>query len=152
MTQQYNPFTDLDLFVPLEQYKYYNKYVQGRENAGDEDKSPFRRMIDLWFLGLVLATRENLKPRDLTKQEVRKFQDGSILDGDGGWRVQAVMLVAIWVKNDVKIINAPKEIIKIANELAAAGVPRVLDMIENGNQDPIWNLSEALDAMLNDEN
>ena len=36
----------------------------------------------------------------------------------------------------------------IANSLAAAGVPYIVEMLNEGNQDPIWNLSDALDKIL----
>ena len=36
----------------------------------------------------------------------------------------------------------------IANGLAAAGVPHVVEMLQSGEQPPIWNLTDALESML----
>ena len=36
----------------------------------------------------------------------------------------------------------------IANGLAIAGLPRLLDMIKSEGGDPIWNLSEAIEALI----
>lgn len=147
MTQRYhNPFAGIDLIAPIEQRDIYDRYCQTAGRAVI-DQSPFPRMVDLWFLGLALAARKGLPPADLSKQETFKFIDGSIFDRDS-WRVQAVMLIAIAMKDSVEIVGEPRRMMAIANGLAAAGIPHVVDMLRDGDQDSIWNLSEALDAFL----
>lgn len=147
MPQRYhNPFASTELIAPIEQRQVYDRYCQtgGRTSA---DQSPFPRMVDFWFAGLSLAARRGLPPVDLSKQETFKFIDGAIFDRDS-WRVQAVMLVAIAHSGDVEIVAEPRQMISIANGLAAAGVPHVVEMLQDGEQDPIWNLSEALQKEL----
>ena len=104
-------------------------------------------MVDFWFSGLALAAREGTKPVNLSKQETFKFIDGSIFDRDS-WRVQTVMLIAVAAENSINIVGEPRKIITIANGLAAAGIPQVVELLSDGEQDPIWNISEALDEML----
>jgi hypothetical protein len=150
MTQRYyNPFAGIDLIAPVEQRDVYDRYCQTGGRAVI-DQSPFPRMIDFWFAGLSLAGRKQLTPLDLSKQETFKFIEGSIFDRDS-WRVQAVMLVAIAVEGNVEVVGEPRRIIAIANGLAAAGVPHVVEMLRDGEQDPIWNLSDRLDVMLRGE-
>ena len=147
MTQRYhNPFAGVDLIAPIEQRDVYDRYCQtvGRALI---DQSPFPRMVDFWFAGLSFAARKELTPVDLGKQETFKFIEGSIFDRDS-WRVQTVMLVAIAVQNDVEIVGEPRRMMAIANGLAAAGIPHIVEMLRDGDQDPIWNLSEALDEVL----
>ena len=146
MAQQYrNPFAGMDLTAPVNQRNSYDRYCQtgGRASV---DKSPFPRMIDFWFTGLTIAARQNLQPTDLSKQKTFKFHEGSVLDSDSG-RVQMVMLVAIAVAGSVEIVGEPRRMITIANGLAAAGVPHLEEMLK-GDDDPIWNLSTALDEIL----
>ena len=104
-------------------------------------------MVDFWFAGLSLAAHRQLKPINLVRQETFKFIEGSIFDRDS-WRIQAVMLIAIAVEDDVKIVGEPRRMMTIANGLAAAGIPHIVEMIRDGNQDPIWNLSDALNEIL----
>jgi hypothetical protein len=147
MTQRYyNPFAGIDLIAPAEQREAYDRYCQTAGRAVI-DQSPFPRMVDFWFAGLSLGARKKLEPVDLSKQDTFKFIEGSIFDRDS-WRVQAVMLIAIAVADNVAIVGEPRRMMAIANGLAAAGVPHVVDMLHDGDQDPIWNLSEALDGML----
>ena len=85
---------------------------------------------------------------DLGKQKTFKFIEGSIFDSDAG-RVQAVMLVAIAVNGNVEIVGEPRRMMAVANGLAAAGVPRIVEMLQyDRNLDPIWNLSDSLDEIL----
>lgn len=142
----YNPFAGIDLIAPVEQHDLYDRYCQTGGRAVI-DQSPFPRMVDFWFAGVSVAGRKQLTPVDLSRQETFKFIEGSIFDRDS-WRVQTVMLLAIAVENNVEIVGEPRRMIAIANGLAAAGVPHVVEMLRDGDQDPIWNLSEALDGIL----
>lgn len=147
MTQRYhNPFAGIDLIAPIELRDVYDRYCQTGGRAVI-DQSPFPRMVDLWFIGLALAVRKGLQPVELSKKETFKFIEGSIFDRDS-WRVQVVMLIAIATEDTVEIVGEPRRMMAIANGLAAAGVPAVVDMLRDGDQDPMWNLSEALDCLL----
>lgn len=58
------------------------------------------------------------------------------------------MLIAIAVEDEIDVVGNPNHMMVIANGLAAAGVPHIVEMLESGDQDPIWNLSEALANLL----
>lgn len=147
MTQRYyNPFAGIDLVAPVEQREAYDRYCQTHGRAVI-DQSPFPRMVDLWFTGLAVAARKGLGPQDLSKQETFKFIEGSILDRDS-WRVQALMLAAVAIQDDVSVVAEPRRMMAIANGLAAAGVPEVVEMLKDGDQDAIWNISECLEGLL----
>ena len=59
-----------------------------------------------------------------------------------------MMLVAIAAEDDVAIVERPNRVMAIANGLAAAGVPHVVEMLQSGDQHPIWNLTDSLESML----
>lgn len=146
MTQRYhNPFAGIDLLAPVDQREVYDRYCQTAGRAVI-DQSPFPRMVDFWFAGLAVAARKELKPVELGKDPF-KFIEGSIFDRDS-WRVQAIMLLAIAHEGNVEIVGEPRRMIALANGLAAAGIPYVVEMLRDGDQDAIWNFSEALDSLL----
>lgn len=147
MTQRYhNPFAGIDLIAPVEYRDAYDRYCQSGGRAVI-DQSPFPRMVDFWFAGLSIAARKGLRPVDLAKQQTFKFIEGSILDRDS-WRVQAIMLIAIAFEDNVEILGDPRRMVAIANGLAATGIPEVVDILRDGDQDPIWNLSEGIERIL----
>ena len=110
-------------------------------------KALFPRKVDLWMAGLTLAARQELKPIDLSNKKTVEIIKGSIFDTDG-WQVQVVMLTAISVEGSLEIVLDPRRMMDIANGLAAAGVPLIIDMILEGGQKPIQNLSKNLNDLL----
>ena len=104
-------------------------------------------MVDLWFLSVCIAARLDLEPADIDKYETRKIIDGSIFSSDP-WRVDTLMMIAIGKTGKVEIVSEPRKIITLANGLAVAGLPKVIEMLKDGDDEPIWNLSDAVDALL----
>ena len=142
----FNPFQTVDLNVPVEFHEAFTRYCQ-RDAKAIVDESPFPRMVDLWFLAICVASRRGLEPADLTNYKTRKIIDGSIFSSDP-WRVHTLMLIAVAKTGDVEVVSKPRKMMAIANGLAVAGLPDVIEMIKGGDAEPIWNLSDAIDQML----
>lgn len=145
----FNPFQAIDIHVPVEFHETFTRYSQTGGNAVI-DQSPFPRMVDLWFLSVCIAARLGLEPADLAKHDTRKIIDGSIFGSDP-WRVHTLMLIAIGKTGDVHIVSEPRKMMALANGLAVAGLPEVIEMLKDGDAEPIWNLSDAVDSLLRKE-
>lgn len=145
----FNPFQAIDINVPVDLHEAFTRYCQTGGNAVI-DQSPFPRMVDLWFLAVCIAARLGLEPADISKYDTRKIIDGSIFGSDP-WRVQTLMLLAIGHSGDVQIVSEPRRMMALANGLAVAGLPKVVEMLKDGDADPIWNISDALDGLLRKE-
>ena len=147
MAQQYdNPFRNMKIISPITQLEDYDHYCQAGQRA-KADASPFPRKVDLWFVGLSLAARKKLDPIDLKKKKTADIISGDIFNTDG-WQAQAIMLIAIAVKGNLEVVLNPRQMMDIANGLAAAGVPHIVKMLNEGPQTPIWNLSDAFEKLL----
>lgn len=144
--RHFNPFQAIDINVPVEFHESFSRYSQSSGNAAI-DQSPFPRMVDLWFLAVCVAARLGLKPADIGKYETKKIIDGSIFSSDP-WRVHTLMLIAIGKTGDVQIVSEPRKMMTLANGLAVAGLPKVIEMLKDGEAEPIWNLSDAIDEIL----
>lgn len=142
----FNPFQAIDINVPVEFHEAFTRYCQRGADAVI-DQSPFPRMVDLWFLSVCLAARLGLEPANIAKYNTRKIIDGSIFGSDP-WRVHMLMLIAIGQSDDVHIVSEPRKVITLANGLAVAGLPKVLEMLQDGDAEPIWNLSDEIDSLL----
>lgn len=151
MAQQYhNPFSAIYLVYPKDQDEYYQQYCRRTGRGSSPDRSPFPRMVDLWFAGLSIAAYKDLTPSDLTNRKTSNMVYGAIFDRDS-WRIQVVMLIAIAVEDKIEVVAEPNRMMAIANGLAAAGVPHIVEMLESGDQEPIWNLSDTLADLLGGE-
>ena len=142
----FNPFQAIDVNIPVEFHEAFTRYCQTGGNAV-LDQSPFPRMVDLWFLAVCVAARLNLEPIDIGAFKTRKIIDGSIFGSDP-WRVHTLMLIAIGKTGDVQIVSEPRRMMSLASGLAVAGLPKVIDMLKNGDAEPIWNLSDEIDDLL----
>lgn len=142
----FNPFQAIDINVPVELHEAFTRYCQTSGNAVI-DQSPFPRMVDLWFLAVCVAARLDLEPVEIGKYETRKIIDGSIFGSDP-WRVHTLMLVAIGKTGDVQIVSEPRRMMALANGLAVAGLPKIIEMLKEGAAEPIWNISDCLDDLL----
>jgi len=142
----FNPFQAIDLNVPIDLHEAFTRYCQTSGNAVI-DQSPFPRMVDLWFLAVCVAARLGLEPADISGYNTKKIIDGSIFGSDP-WRVHTLMLLAIGHSGEVQIVSEPRRMMALANGLAVAGIPKVVEMLKEGDAEPIWNLSDALDGLL----
>lgn len=142
----YNPFQGMDISVPVEFRDTFSRYCR-TGGRGNIDHSPFPRMVDLWFLSVCIAVRQNLEPANLGKCETYKIIEGSIF-GNDPWRIHSLMLIAIKKTGNVEIVSEPRRVVALANGLAVAGLPKVIEMLQDGDAEPIWNLSDALDYII----
>jgi len=145
----YNPFQTADLRIPESFRDDVSRYCQGPTQEGRKTglgEAPFPRMVDMWFLALCIGAREG-KKEDLSHVKMHKFMDGTVLSSDP-WRIDAIMLLAISLTEDPAIVAEPGKIIHLANEYAAGGLPDVIDMLKEGDADPIYNLSDNLEHVI----
>ena len=104
-------------------------------------------MLTCGFAALSIAARKELSPVDLSGLKTVQFTEGRIFDGDP-WRIRALMLVALSVDKSIDVVDDPPRMMSIANGLAAAGASLIVKMLSQGEDRPIWNLSEALKELL----
>jgi len=137
-----NPFQNLELKIPEIYHEEVDRFCQTQPGGGTRpspDDSPFERQVDIWFLAVCLGARKGKR----TQGKLRRFIWGDILSRDP-FRIELLELVAISYTNDPWILEKPSGIMDLANELAATGLPEVIDMLKGGNAKPIWNLTDNL--------
>lgn len=142
----FNPFQGIDIHIPVEYHETLVRYTQ-RDAKASIDSSPFPRMVDMWFLAVCVAARAGMLPPESSKYDTRKIIEGSIFGSDP-WRVDALMLLAIAYRGEVNIVSEPRQMMALANGLAIAGMPRVIEMLQEGGGEPIWNLSDSVEKLL----
>ena len=141
-----NPFSTAWLVYPVDQRDDYFRFCQ-TENPSPSDEAPFPRRVDMWFAAVALAARNGLRPVDLRSRSTVEFVQGEIFDSDA-WRIRALMLLALATDQSIDVVEVPARMMTIANGLAAAGQPMVVEMLNRSQDRPIWNLSTALEEML----
>jgi len=139
----YNPYQSNELRIPskhLDQVRSYTRSQTESYRTDEVDDSPFERYIDMWFMGLCLAA--NIGQKSKIKNP-HKFHTGVILTQDP-YRIDLIEIVAIADTGDPWVIEDSGQVITIANEYAAAGLSRLLSMLQEGGEKPIWNLTTEM--------
>ena len=146
-----NAFATTDIELPEKYREYFHAYcltrTEGSQNNPED--SPFPRMVDMWFLALCIAVKEDLKPEFNSTGKTYKAIPGVVFGSDS-WRSNALMLLAIAHTGDVEITDKPHEMMRIANGYALAGLPRLIGILNEREGDTaIDYLSDFVEEMTN---
>lgn len=138
-------FAGVEVNAPVPMREYFQRYSQstGASSVGELDRKPFPRMVDFWFLSICLAVKEGLKPADLDKVETYKAIEGAAVVSPE-WRIHALRLIAIGETQDPEVVKDPRRIMRIANGLAFAGMPRLIEILESNPDDEALGLADEL--------
>lgn len=145
-----NPFQTLQLQIPQAYYEDVKRFSQTRPEGGPKppvDRSPFPRYVDVWFLAFCLGARKGEEAEIVNPHD---FIPGSIFASDP-YRAELIEIVVIAHTKDPFVVADPANVMRIANRIAAAGLPDVVAMLTNGTAEPIWNLSDGLERMLSEQ-
>lgn len=141
--KDYNPFTQLELRLPDAYRDVVTKYSRTFADSGSSSKaedSPFERYVDLWMTSICVAVAEDRRVEVPTATKTWRFEYGSRLQGQTTW-IDLLQLLAIVHFQDPTIVADSRKVIDLANAFAAAGLPSVVQMLTDGHDRPLWNLS-----------
>ncbi len=131
-----NNFASTDIQLPEKYQEYFHAYCLTRTEGSrnNPEDSPFPRMVDMWFLALCIAVNEGLKPDLESKEKTYKAIEGTVFGSDS-WRSNALMLVAIAHTGGMEVADRPHEMMRIANGYALAGLPRLITILGEREDD-----------------
>ena len=144
-----NAFAGTDIHLPDKFQEYFHAYCLTRTEGSrnNPEDSPFPRMVDMWFLALCIAVKENLTPVSEPKGRTYKAIEGVVFGSDS-WRSNALMLLAVAHSGDVEITDKPHEMMNIANGYALAGLPRLIAILAEREGDTALDyLSDIVSEM-----
>ncbi len=131
-----NNFASTDIQLPEKYQEYFHAYCLTRTEGSrnNPEDSPFPRMVDMWFQALCVAVKEGLKPELESKGKTYKAIEGTVFGSDS-WRSNALMLIAIAHTGGMEVADRPHEMMRIANGYALAGLPRLITILGEREDD-----------------
>lgn len=129
-----NPFAGQDIVIEEAFRERIDSFVQRREGKDAAPvHQPFRRNVDLWFFAIILAIKKGAK---LSKPSGKTYKaaEGVVLGSDE-WRPTALILLAVAETEKVEIVEAPGEMMRIANGYAHAGLPILFSLLDERGED-----------------
>lgn len=132
-----------DLRIPsseLENVRRFTMTRKGEDGARDPDQRPFGRYVDLWWAALCIGAQENRRTK---ATEWHTFvRAGEVLPSNP-WRIFHLQLLGLGFTGSTEILRRPGELISLANELAATGLPMLIEEMV-GKGIPIWAVTDFL--------
>jgi hypothetical protein len=128
--------------TPLKELCGYER-IRCDDSQGSSSKaedSPFERYVDLWVASICVAVAEGREVVVPAATKTWRFEYGSRLQGQTAW-IDLLQLLAIAHFRDPFVVTDARKVIDLANAFAAAGLPVVLQMLVDGHDKPLWNLS-----------
>ncbi|PCH97741.1 MAG: hypothetical protein COB83_00910 [Gammaproteobacteria bacterium] len=138
-----NSFANYQIALPSKYQEKIKKYSRTGGSEGDTFNSPFKRQVDLWFMALCISFKEGL-----IKEKVKDTYNATTaaILGNDSYRIHLMYLVALSDTKDEQILTDPKAIFDICSEYANAGIPYLLELLDDPDQKAIWNLYDYLEG------
>lgn len=132
-----------DLRIPSSEYESVRRFTMTRtseDGPKDPDQRPFNRYVDLWWAALCIGAQENRRTK---ATEWHTFvRAGEVLPSNP-WRIFQLQLIGLGFTGSTEILQRPGELISLANELAATGLPMLIEEMV-GKGIPIWAVTDYL--------
>jgi hypothetical protein len=108
---------------------------------------PFLRQVDFWYLAFLIAVKKDLSPDP--SDDTYKITPASILSTDPH-RITYMQGIFLGKVGDVERLAQPKEVFDFCSNLANAGIPVLLQILNDSDQRPLWNGLDAIEEMLSE--
>jgi hypothetical protein len=138
-----NPFASYYIAVPSKYSDDIKKYCRTAGNKVTYEYSPFERQIDFWYFAFLLAVKKGLAP--VAESDTTNITPASIFSGDS-YRITHIQMVYLGVHQDLSELAAHKKVLDYASDLANAGIPYVLQLLNDPEDLPLWSLLEQIEA------
>ena len=136
------------LRIPLSHYEDVKRLTMtGQSERGkNRDDIPFERYVDIWWLALCIGIQEGRRTAvgaDGWHQFVRA---GEVLPSNPE-RLFQLQLMGVGETGNTDILTKPSEIITMANEYAATGLPLLINEAL-GTHVPIWAVTSFVEKRI----
>ena len=136
-----------DLRIPIEQLENVRRFTMtGTESGKNRDDIPFERYVDVWWNALCIGIQEGRRTKVDLKNWHNFARAGEVLPSNM-WRVFQLQMMALGETGSTNILSKPGELIGMANEYAATGLPILLNTVL-GSEVPIWAMTKFVETRL----
>ena len=139
-----------NLRIPSDHYDNVRRFTMTGQSEGkkNRDNIPFDRYVDIWWLAMCIGIQEGRRTTLETSKWHQFVRAGEVLPSNP-WRIFQLQLLAVGVTGSTDILSKPGELISMANEYAATGLPILLNETL-GSQVPIWSMTDFVSNRLKD--
>ena len=133
------------LRIPFSHYEDVKRLTMtGQSERGkNRDDIPFERYVDIWWLALCIGIQEGRRTAVKADGWHQFVRAGEVLPSNPE-RLFQLQLMAVGETGSTDILTKPGEIIAMANEYAATGLPLLINEAL-GSHVPIWAVTSFVE-------
>jgi len=137
-----NLFAQYPITMPSRYQEKIKTYSETGSSNQSRENSPFNRQIDFWYMALCIAFNKGLTPTP--ERETYAPITGEIFSRNQH-RIAQIQMIAITQKETIEVLNNPKEMLDCCIELANAGIPYLLALLDDTDATPLQNIFDELE-------
>ena len=133
-----------DLKIPEEHIENIRRFTMTGQTGGHKNRDyiPFVRYVDIWWNAMCVGIQEGYRTQLDARQWHTFVRAGEVLPSNP-WRIFQLQLLAVGATGNTDILSKPGELITMANEYAATGLPILMNQVL-GSEIPIWAITDLL--------
>lgn len=140
-----NPFANYQISIPNKYSEQVRKFCKQANSKEKEDYVPFNRQVDFWYFSFLYATKEGLEPDYIPESEKSNITFASILDN---YQILHMQMAYLANKLSIESLLDSREIFKYISAMANAGMPHVIQLLSDEDDNPLGNLFYKIELML----
>ena len=140
-----NPFSGYNVELPETYGEKIRSYCATSGNRISSEAAPFDRQVDFWFSAFIIATIEQLSA--VRPTQTYNATQAHILSSNPE-RIAYIQAVYLAETNNLDALADPREVWDFASKRAHAGVPRLIQILSDTDQKPIWNLLDNIESSM----
>lgn len=140
-----NPFASYNIELAEAYGDKIRSYCGTGGKGLSSEIAPFERQVDFWFAAFIVGTVESLglekpaKTYSATQAHILSSNPERII------YIQAVYLAET---NNLEGLANPRDIWDFASQRAHAGVSRLIQILSDADEKPMWNLLDSIENNL----
>lgn len=141
-----NPFSGYNIEIPRKYDEQVRRFCATSGGNRSREISPFDRQVDLWFCAFAFAMNKKLNP--VEEKDTYNAVSASILSTDS-YRVAYIQAAYLAVTQDLEGLANHRKVMDFALNMANAGIPFIIQILDDTEQKPLWNILEEIELSAN---
>lgn len=142
-----NPFSNFEVRIPTRYSDQLKKFCVTSSSNQSRELSPFERQVDFWYFAFLIAVKKGLQPEHFDLKDTTNITPATILSRDP-YRITYIQAVFLSITNDINSMTEDKRVFDFASELAYAGIPHLIQILDDSDDKPLWNILEQIEELL----
>ena len=140
-----NPFAQYNIEMPRSYKDKIAMFCSTGSVKRSRIRAPFHRQVDFWYAAFLLAVRNRLSPEQ--DRDTYNVTPASILSTNP-WRIPHIQTAYLVLTQNVSGLAENKRVFDFASGMANAGIPLLIQLLEEDDDDPMWAFLDHAEAVL----